>query len=613
MSVLRYFGRKRAAAVSVLAMTIFLGSCDLAKNQLQYDRSAELDRQDYRDMLSPQQAPQEEMAAIPDFQPVLSTPEELRLPSPLVTVSVNQTVSLRDLMFELADQAGVDLELDPQIRGSIIFTAKERPFDEVIDRICEMSGLRYKFKGNVLRVELDRPFIKTYSVDYIGGQRTGSSEASAEVTLGGSGGGGGETAGGSTSGGSSAEVSSESDGDAWKELQENVEQILTASDTHISLATLADPVAMPVNTMPPPAPVDPNNPNATPAPGQAGQMPAAVPPALNVSTVAGEPLVPNPPATFSISKQSGTITVFASERQQKQISEFLNDFRRRLTTQILIEARVLQVDLNDEFATGVDWAAMNLTGLASFDIDMPSIGLTPAATGSFTGIFQPGSDLNLAIQAISRFGTVRALSSPRIMTLNNQPALVNVSESTVYFDFEVEPGTTDSNGVTTPPTIDSEIQSVPEGVILSVTPSANPDTGEILLTIRPTVSKITSTIPDPTIPLVLALNNQPAIAINNNIPQLSIQEMDSLLRLQSGQTVVMGGLMKDSNTNSQDSVPVIGDLPMIGTLFRNHSDKVEKSELVIFLTARLVPGTNVDDMDRKLYNKFSLDRRPTRL
>ena len=131
--------------------------------------------------MAPNYLPPEQDENIPDFQPVVSTPEELKLPSPLVTVSVNQTVSLRDLMFELAHQADVDIELDPQIRGSIIFTAREKPFDRVIERICDMSGLRYSYENEVLRVELDRPFVRNYVVDYIGSTRKATGSISTEI------------------------------------------------------------------------------------------------------------------------------------------------------------------------------------------------------------------------------------------------------------------------------------------------------------------------------------------------------------------------------------------------------------------------------------------------
>lgn len=615
MSVLRYLGRKRACAVSVLMMTVFLGSCDLAKNQLTYDRSAELDRQDYRDALSPQQMPPESAADIPDFEPVVSTPEELRLPSPLVTVSVNQTVSLRDLMFELAEQAGVDLELDPQIRGSVIFTAKERPFDEVISRICDMSGLRYTFQNHVLRVELDRPYIKNYNLDFLNIARSAAGEISTSISIasGESGGGGEEGSSVATpqsESGSSSSITSSYEGDIWKEVESNLEQILTSSDTHISLATLSDPVGMPVNPMPPPPPpVDPNEPVPPPMAGQAGQMPAAVAPTLNVSSVAGAPLVPSPPATYSISKQTGMVSVFASERQQKIVEKFINEFRRRATTQVLIEAKILQVDLTDEYAAGIDWGSINLTGLVNISPQFASPGLTPAAGAAFTGIFKTGNDLNIAVDAISRFGIVRALSSPRITALNNQPAIVNIARNLIYFSITNDTtSTSTTSGTSTTGGPEATPASVPEGILLSVIPTANPDTGEIFLAVRPTVTKKTGDVEDPSIKLINS-----ALTLENNIPQMQTQEMDSIVRLQSGQMMVMGGLMRDTNSSEEEGIPVMGDIPLFGNLFKRHGDIIEKSELVIFLKATIVGGANADDMDRKVYRDFSLDRRPSRI
>lgn len=633
MSYHCYAGRKGLYAASLVALTLFSSSCDLAKNQMTFDRSAELDRQEYRDALAPQPLPMATEESIPEFAPLLSTPEELKLPSPLVTVSVNQTVSLRDLMFELADQASIDLELDPQIQGSIIFTAKERPFDEVVDRICQMAGLRYKFVNHVLRVELDRPYIKTYSVDYINLVRSGSSEMSAEVSMGGSGGGGEEGGGGSTSGGSSAEVASELEVDVWSDLSENLEQILAASDTYMTLATLADPVPSVAESIPadpmgagvppalpgmPAAGVAPTAQTATAAIDPLTGMPMAVPlspstpPTLNVSSVAGEPLVPNPPATFSINRQAGTLTLFATDRQQKEVEEYLSGLQKRLTTQIAIEARVLQVDLNDEFATGIDWDSLDLTGMISVDPSFSSLGISSEATGGFTGIFEAGSSVRLVVEAVSKFGTVRALSSPRVMVLNNQPALVNISDNNVYFAFTAE-RTEGEDGEPDRIDVETEQRSVPEGVILTVLPSANADTGEIMLSVRPTISNIVERVADPTVALVYASAGlDPSEAPSNQIPVVGVQEIDSLIKMQSGQTVVMGGLMKDSNTVTEESIPVLGDIPYFGAAFRNHSDVIKKSELVIFLTARVVSGGNADDMDRKLYKKFSYDRRPVR-
>lgn len=618
MSNLQPLRRRCGTALAVVTLALFLGSCDLARNQLTYDRSGELDRQDYREALGPVALPPEDAAAsIPAFQPVISTPEDLKLPSPLVTVSVNNTVSLRDLMFELAEQADVDLELDPQIRGSMIFTAKQKPFDQVIDRICAMTGLRYKFDGEVLRVELDRPYIKNYNIGYLNVLRTAKSNINAEVTLGTSS--GSDSA--ATSGGSSSEIKSEYEADIWEELQESLQQLLASSDLHVTLATTADPVATPISTMPPPLPVDPNNPGATqaPLPGapSVGQMPPAMVPNLQVSSVKGEPLVPNSPSSFSISKQSGMVSVFAPERTQKIVERFMDEFRRRTTTQIVIEAKVLQVDLSDEYVTGVDWSSMNLTGIFDIDATLTALPLTPNATGGVTGFFKPGSDFSTAISALGRFGTVRALSSPRVTVLNNTPALVNVAENNIYFNYDVETNRDDDTNLVTV-SIESEQRSTPEGVILSVVPTANPDTGEILLSVRPTVSKITTTINDPTIVFSLtaigASNATIAAAPSNAIPQVAVQEIDSVLRLQSGQIAVMGGLMKDSNTVDEESVPVLGDFPLIGAAFKSHRDVVQKSELVIFMKASIAPMAPAPDAtDKRTYETFGLDRRPERL
>lgn len=597
------FGRLGGFVFAMVVLTLFLAGCEAAKNQLKLDRAAEMDGQQYRDALAPMPPPPAEAAPAPEFQSVVSTPEDLRLPSPLVTVAVNQTVGLRDLLYQLAQQADVDLEMDPQIHGTLIFTAKERPFDEVIQRISEMAGLRYKYANNVLRVELDRPFVKGYNVGFLNVERKGDTKISV------------------TSSSSSGTVDNKMENDVWKELHDGIEQVLAASDTYISLATLADPAAVPVNPNPPPMPVqDPNQPPPPPpAPGspQVSPMPAAATPQLNITTPPAEPLVPNPPATFSISKQSGNVSVFASERQQKQVAKFIDEFRKRVMTQVLIETKVLQVDLNDEYTAGIDWKNFDLTGLANVASTFSLPNLTSGnATGSFALTFNPRNDFTTIIKAMSRFGTVRALSSPRVTVMNNQPAVVNVAKDNVYFNFTatVTPATTTSGATAT---VTGTQKNAPEGVILTVVPNANSDTGEIAMVVRPTVSKVIGHVTDPTISLTLALNNFTLPAgtslPDNEIPELSVQEIDSILHMQSGQMMALGGLMKDQNITQEDGVPVAKDIPMVGNLFKNHVDQIVKSELVLLIKATIVPGGNIDDNERKIYQVFSLDRHPSNL
>ena len=597
MKVSGRFGRLLRVAILFLAISLSVTSCDFAKNQMEYDRTGEFRRQEYRDLMSPIKTPTKDNTVTPDFQSVVSTPDDLKLPSPLVTVSVNQSVGLRDLLYQLAEQAEIDLEMDPQIRGSLIFTAKDRPFDQVVDRICSMAGLRYNFANGVLRVELDRPFVKNYDVGFLNVKRKGDSSIK------------------TSSSSSDSSATNKIESDLWKDLSDGLEQVLSSSDTYISLATLSDPVATVQNPLP--APVVNPDPNAPPTPPplpgspEVAPIPAAQAPVVNITTPASSPLLPNPPSTFSVSEQTGVAAVFASARQHKIVKKFIDDFRRRVSTQVLIEAKVLQVDLNDEFASGIDWGKINLTGLLKVNGNFPSPGAT-STTSTFGITFEPGSDFTTAIKAISTFGTVRTLSSPRVAVLNNQPAVVNVTKDNVYFNFSATTTPSTTAGVAPTVSLSSEQKNAPEGVVLVVIPTANAETGDITLVVRPTISKVINNRPDPTLALQLAIANvaAPAGLPTPTVPELTIQEIDSMLNMQSGQMMALGGLMKDENKVQEDGVPVIGDIPVLGSLFKSHKDVIAKSELVVLVRAVIVSGNNtIDDMDRRMYN-FTIDRHP---
>lgn len=582
MPELRYFVRSCCVVIAIALTAVSLGSCALAKNQMEFDRPAEKSVQDYRDALSPlPEMPAEEANSNtpPDFQPIVAMPADLKLPTPLVTVSVNQTVSLSDLLFELAEQADVDLELDQQIKGSLIFTARERPFSEVIERICSMAGLRYKFQNNVLRVEVDRPYIKNYKVDYMNIGRKSGSSIKSDLSV--SGGDKSVTSGTS----SSANIANTFSSNLWKEVDDGLKQLLAASDTAVSMASASGPTGL----------------SALPSAASKGgaATPPPLPPAGAAAAPGGAPAKAAEPltATYSISKETGIISVFANERQHKLVRQFLEDFRRVSTMQILIEAKVLEVSLSDEFTAGIDWGSIDITGLSTVQASFAAPDMATPSLNIFKANFDFGRGVKPVINALSRFGTVRALSSPRVTVMNSQPAVVNVTSNSIYFDIVTT--TIPATAVGVPPTITktATVKSAPEGVLMNVLPTANPDTNEILLAIRPTVSKVTRQIADP-------------VNVGNSIPELSVQEIDSVVKIQSGQTLIMGGLMKDENVASREGVPVMESLPVLGALFRNHGDRVEKSELVILLRATVVPSSYVPASDGKLFKDFSMDRRP---
>src|SRR5690606_4225993 len=143
----------------VLGLAVLsVSGCDLTKNSLKADRSSDMEVQDYRDAMAPRLPDVDQKqpdAGIPELKQYMATPTETLKPMPLVSVAVNQSVPLKDVLYQLAEQANYDIELDPRIKGSIIFTARNRPFDQVIEKISESAGLRYKFEDNSVKIELD--------------------------------------------------------------------------------------------------------------------------------------------------------------------------------------------------------------------------------------------------------------------------------------------------------------------------------------------------------------------------------------------------------------------------------------------------------------------------
>ncbi len=610
-------------ALSV-AVAVTVTGCDLMDNQLKTDRSSHLDFQDYRDSMSPRIAENEAKAAedandassIPSFQPYVAEPDSNIKPMPLVSISVNQTIPLRDVLYELAEQAEYDIELDPRISGSIIFTARERPFDVVIKRISEIAGLRSKFEDDIVRVELDLPYQKSYKLDYLSYVRKNTSGIKNDISV---------VTGEGASTGSKFETQSTSEADFWAELQTGITQILGVRAGSGQMVSAADPQITAVEQSPAPvAPVvtqpAPNADGSVPADSPVVQVqpPAAtlqVQPLPQVSAGSGNAGSADPvESSFSVNKQAGMVSVFATERQHNQIAEYLNDVRRSTTAQVLIEAKVLEVSLRDEYAAGINWDNINVGDVAlkfanAGSLARPFLNEETTAASNFN-ISVLGNDASVVVDALSRFGTVHALASPRLTVLNNQSASLNVATNQVYFEIDIDISQTDSGTQTT---VDSEIRNVPEGVLINVQPSIDLDNQTVSMAVRPTITRITGFREDPGVAFVVAAAG--GADISSQIPVVNVQEMDSVIKVGSGQAVVMGGLLQDRTSSEDRGIPILSEVPLIGNAFKNHGDEVSKTELVIFLKATIIDadGQTVSPVDRDLYKRFSGDRRPLNL
>lgn len=616
------------AGISLLSLTTACSTQDRerfdkkAQELKIHDREVGYNRNDFRRAMAPRPAPAaDKMDGVPALAPVISDDRKTILPQPLVSVTVNQDVPIRDIFYELAKQAEVDLELDPTITGSIIFTAYNRPFDQVVERICDMAGLRFTFKNNVLRVERDTPYVKTYHVGYLSVQRDHTSTINSNTSAASSGGGGG---GGQN--GSSSTVTTTSTTDFWNELETNITQIIRNTNQQVSLSDQSTPIVM--------------TPQAIPAltPDQLtsieGAAPTAAPTSVTVNMTAPTPGLANPtgipaattgtgaaPAAapaggggvqqnqnpyYSVNRQAGMINVFASDKQQRKIGEYIKNMLESINTQVLIEAKVFEVELNDEHSTGVDWRLLGSEVSGGISLAQQNFVTNPFLAGAGAILNISNDDFSVMVNLISRFGTVRTLSSPRLSVMNNQTAVLNVSESRVFFDLDLQ--RTDGT-ITTPPRVDitSEVRSVPEGVIITVHPSVDPDTNEITMNLRPSITRVVRTVADPAVALIAQQSN---LNIESLVPELSIREIDSMVKMNSGTAIIMGGLMQDRSDNNNVSVPGLGEIPVFGSLFRSKREITRKTEMIIMLRAVVINNAKPDQTDRELYNNLAQDRRP---
>ena len=238
----------------------------------------------------------------------------------------------------------------------------------------------------------------------------------------------------------------------------------------------------------------------------------------------------------------------------------------------------------------------------SAQTDMLSIGLQ-------------GKTFSSLLKAIEEFGASRTLSSPRLTVMNNQTAILKVAQNQVYFRLNYDQQlnlTVNRESIN----VSSYIQTVPIGLVMSVQPSIDHDTGDIILSLRPTISRLTHSVSDPAVEIAFANAKshstvQPKPSL---IPVVEVREIDSVLRLQSGEIAVLGGLMEARTTNGTAKLPIAGDLPVVGQLFTASADGDEVVELVILLRASIIDDAPAPDVaDQRLYQDYVEDPRPMRL
>ncbi len=612
---------RKAAVLSVwLALSpLLLSGCELEgylpkEGQLSdiQDRQQELTKQDYRDLNKTEELVGDDVEVdadlgappVPDLAQVLAAPQAPKVGNTkIVTLSVTEDVPLRDVLFELGRLADVDIEVGSglDVQG-INLRATNRPFNEVIDRIATLGNLRYSVEGNSIRVERDLPFIQNYNLDFVNLVRSSTSSYTLSTSvLSGSGGSGGESSsssgggegesGGSAGGnvgtsGSSSAISASSESDLWSSLEASIAEILAYSPR-----------------------------------GQEEAVPSA-----GGTVAASGAARAGGTANFVINRQAGVLSVNATERQHGLIQRFLDLMQRNASAQVLIEAKIVEVSLEDQFASGVDWNSIigdssNAIRLGDWQpgavTDLSFAAGSAGGNGAISFVFDH-ADLDLLVQLTERFGTTRTLSSPRLSAINNQQAVLTFARNVVFFDCTVEPAqstVTDTSTTSTPGTADCTASAVPIGIILNVLPSINLDTQEITLSVRPTLTRAVGQEENPEgrilASIVAQSGGDESTVPRTFVPIVEVREIDSVMKVRSGGVMVIGGLMEDVSTTEARGVPGASDIPLLGNLFKSRDELYTKRELIIFIKATIVdPNGSVGRVDRGVVKKYTTDPRP---
>ena len=409
------------------------------------------------------------------------------------------------------------------------------------------------------------PFLRTYKVDYVNLSRdtTSTSTVSTQISSASGGGASSSSSGGNTS---TTDVSTESTHHFWSRLVSNISAIL-GEETSAAAG---------------------------------GEI-------LVTSTV-----IPNP--------ESGVLSVRATAQQHEQIQSFIDQVLVSAKRQVLIQTTIVEVTLSERYQAGINWNALSsgLLNIASATSGgLP--GFATAAGSSFVinNVENINNDVGAAnadpavnadnitatVTLLDEFGDTKILSSPQMMVLNNQTALLKVVENLVYFEVDAEVTANPVAGGNPITSVDTTALTVPVGIVMSVTPQIDSN-GSITLVVRPTISRFVKGVTDPNPNATFT----PAggTTVTNQIPQIAVREMESVLRMTDGQIGVLGGLMEDEVKDNDAGLPGVKNLDFFGRLFKSTSAEYTKKELVIFIKPIIINSPDIES-DLEEYKKYISD------
>lgn len=493
---------------------------------------------------------------------------------------------IKDILILMLQNSDISLEMYPSIQGKVSLKIEQQSMLQILQTICQQANLIFRFdlERKLLIVKPDIPFLQHYRIDYVnierdtkGGISVTNQLASAQTGI--------KTNAqpGSTTqqNNSSTTVNTVSNHHFWKSLIKNIEELLEETDKQTLLkrlefdARLQAEFETEVTHSRKPSSVEfadnsepQQNGEVISKKGSRDEFSGHEKKLKAYRTLFASKMIAN--------KETGIISIRTTEQQHQKIQEFLNMVLDSANRQVLIEAAIVEVTLSDEYQAGVDWTRLAANGKEqgwSFSQKLlgNNLAAAPFSSISFKQSTRLG-DLAATLKLLQNFGKTKVLSSPKLMVMNNQTAVLKVVDNLVYFTINADTtsGNASSPAITT---VTTTPFSIPVGIWMSVTPQIN-QKNDIILNVRPTIARqLGQGIQDP----------NPNIKIESRIPQVQVREMESILKVEDGNTVMLGGLMQDEWVNKKQGVPGLMSLPWLGKLFQYEQQQLAKTELVILL------------------------------
>ncbi|MEA2071959.1 MAG: pilus (MSHA type) biogenesis protein MshL [Campylobacterota bacterium] len=463
----------------------------------------------------------------------------------LFSISSTKDTKIIDFVDQLSDECGFSIIVTDPNAEKFLSTAlnktnlKNLTIDEVLDIILLENNLSYTLENNLLKISYLTT--KVFEIDYILSQRksTGSTDvtlSSSSATQGGvtAGGGAAGTTGGAAGGGNSnaetgIKIESSDEVKFWEELDLELQNVLNRPhDSYKAVAPL-------------------------------------------------------------INKNAGLITVTATAKQMTRFEAYLKKLQDKVQLQVLIDVQLLSVTMNEGKTTGIDW--QQLYALQNLDVSIDTISaknvsefdettgsITQAATGAFSDVasivnIKGQAKLDEVVKFLQTQGNVNSISNPKVLTLNNQPALITAG--TEYFYKLTSTETLAGGAGAGAQSANENVQSVFAGVLLTITPEISDDS-TITLKINPSLSETTSDI------------SSEDNSKRDMPPDLNRRQLSSVVTVKDGNRIILGGLINTRNTIESNKVPILGDIPVISYLFKYEEKLKQVEELVIIIEPHII-------------------------